>query len=251
MNWYFELELPRRIKLSTTHPILIVCFYLFTSSLHAQGYIYSATDVLPENVCDVPENMDTFNSFLDQKFGEGISGADINTLVSEFGFSLPHEREIIYAFNSLEDIVKLVATSISCTAPDDVEYKIVISAVVSLQGEPIDGEGLIMYDKEIALSGMRDYSFLSFFGTREEHTENLSAIFVGKLNASEVKSYMARIGCSYLENINSVDDATTDRAFCPINMETNFHPRLALWDFSKRITFTYDSENLVNSVRVR
>ena len=28
MNWYFELELPRRIKLSTTHPILIVCLFV-------------------------------------------------------------------------------------------------------------------------------------------------------------------------------------------------------------------------------
>ena len=227
---------------------LISAVFLFSEYALSQDRA-SPIDALGD-VCDVPDQIELFNVFLNQRFGGGISGTDHDVLISEFGFSLLGEIEGVYRVYSPTELVRIATISKFCTAPDDVEYNIFIGTVIGLQGQPIDSGAYIIYDKEIVVSGMRDFSFFSISASADEYVEVLSAISIGKLNRSEIANDMARMGCSYQENTTSTDTATTEY-FCPINMETTFRARLALWDFSKRITFTYDSENLVNSVRIR
>ncbi|KMM93109.1 hypothetical protein TU81_09810 [Pseudomonas lini] len=152
-------------------------------------------------------------------------------------------------FYSKDKKVRLIGLSKKCTAPDGVKFEWKIAAAVDMRGRAILHQLFLIYAFDDIFNGRRKFSFEHFRGSNKEYSKLISNETVGILNAAQTAEYMEKLGAVPMEVRGN--DGSTNEFVYKIDPEKDMASRIAVWNFSKRITVRYDAGRMINEVVVR
>ena len=195
-----------------------------------------------QEICDLPEDLPAFEAWLYNRFGEEISGSDVEDLKEEM--EVFEEGETIDPIYSMTEKVRFIMLKKSCIAPDKVPYDFYVGVIVDLRGKAILNECHLIYRKEDVLIGKRDFYFYNIDASKKDVNEVLSKKIVG-MNRKQVEEYMKSLGCSRLE---SYKGSASFAFIYKIDWEKDMSSRLAAYAYRPKIQVYLDSEDIVEKV---
>lgn len=206
-----------------------------------QLFAYSE-EVAMQEICEIPEDLSAFEAWLYNRFGEEISGSDVEDLKEKM--EVFEERETIDPIYSMTEKVRFIRLKKSCIAPDKVPYDFYLGVIVDLRGKAILNECHLIYRKEDVLNGKRDFYFYNIDARKKDVNEVLSKKTVG-MNRKQVEEYMKSLGCSRLEGYKG----SASLAFrYKIDWEKDMSSRLAAYAYRPKIQVYLNSEDIVEKV---
>ena len=212
------------------------------------------------NICEIPEDISAFKTLIENRVGLEIAGSDIKLLQDELGLEVTEDRETADVFYSVsvsegrlrfDETKKLRAVVLTkrCIASDQVPYEFHIGILTDLAGNAIANQVYLIYEQESIFNGKREFSFPNVPASSSEYTRLISKKTVGVMDKAQLDSYMQSLGCSKLESVNK-DVASASYAYI-IDPEKDLGSRLAGWNFSKKIVVDFNTEGVVNNIRVK
>jgi hypothetical protein len=198
--------------------------------------------LLMNKLCDIPENLPEFSAYIYKHYGAEMSDAALKKLLPDF--TVIKDAPTKDALYSKTEEIRFVGLSKKCRAADGVEYEWRIAITLKQNGEPIFHQIYLLHTFADIYEGKRKFSFNHFYGSGEEMSKLVTKEAVGK-SRDEIASYIKNLGVRLVKSNEFSEEYSHD-----VDMRSDMASRLAVYDFSKKITVNYDSTQRVTEINV-